>query len=390
MKNKRGLLGVLIIGLLALSWGCSGKGGAGDAGEEADTLDLPPASVLLAVDILVVIDNSGSMAEEQQRFLDAFPALVRNFVDPPVEAETGQRAHEPVRSLHLGVVSTDMGVGGYDIPTCGRDPLKGDDGILQSTPRGAGCGASYPRFLSYEVAAGADPDLAAAEKAILDFACIAALGTDGCEWEQPLEAAHEALMSHSLPGGVNEGFLRNDSILVVLFLTDEDDCSITETSIFNPEEWRYPVQLLCYLHPYTLYPVDRYVEAFSALRPAGEGLVLGLITGVPPGDPDPWYKCNGTGDEIDGCFNYDAMNEVVRPDGRALEYSCTYPAECTPPDPPEAGDCATTAFPAKRFVQVAMQLGASAFVESLCSDDYSHAIDSIYGMIRESVREQVP
>ena len=59
----------------------------------------------------------------------------------------------------------------------------GDDGIMLNTPSPRdGCQASYPRFLSLHAGVN-DP-----QQTANDFACIATLGTDGCGFEQQLEA----------------------------------------------------------------------------------------------------------------------------------------------------------------------------------------------------------
>ena len=60
--------------------------------------------------------------------------------------------------LHVGVVSSDMGVPGVNFGTgsgCSADG--GDDGVLLHSPHGATCSASYPAFLSYAAADGSNP-----------------------------------------------------------------------------------------------------------------------------------------------------------------------------------------------------------------------------------------
>jgi hypothetical protein len=60
------------------------------------------------------------------------------------------------------------------------------------------------------------------------FSCIAQLGPDGCGYEQSLEAMYRAL-----DPAVNPGFIRDDAALAVLFITDEDDCSARDTSLYG-------------------------------------------------------------------------------------------------------------------------------------------------------------
>jgi hypothetical protein len=67
------------------------------------------------------------------------------------------------------------------------------------------------------------------------FSCIARVGTFGDSGELPMDAMLQATSSaKNRVGGCNEGFLRDDAILVVTFITDEDD----ESSTGNPAIWR--------------------------------------------------------------------------------------------------------------------------------------------------------
>src|SRR5688500_13857147 len=78
-------------------------------------VDYPPAS---GVDLLFVIDDSGTMAQEQDALASAF---LDQFV-ADLEAAHGGRP-----DLHIGVISTNLGAGGYPIAGCEN---AGDDGTL--------------------------------------------------------------------------------------------------------------------------------------------------------------------------------------------------------------------------------------------------------------------
>jgi hypothetical protein len=332
-----------------------------------------------AVDILVVVDNSGSMAAEQAMLRDAFPNLIRRILTGTDDA--GNPVHEPVRDLHIGVVSTDMGVGGYSVTTCEGNPMSGDDGILQHTPHGTGCAASYPSFLSYVIDSTADPDLAQVEQVASDFGCIAVLGTNGCGFEQQLQAAYQALVTHSVPGGANAGFLRGNSILAVLFVSDEEDCSAEDTTLFDVSSYPYGLNLGCYYQATKLYPVEHYISAFRDLKDNPDNLVFGFIVGVPPGE----RACNGRGSEIGNCLDHPAMQETVRADGELLEYVCKYPPDCQPPDPPNVGNCISEAYPGRRYIQLAQELGDSAVVQSICTDSFIPAVSALTEKLREVI-----
>jgi hypothetical protein len=367
-----------------------GDGGTTDAADQADldtawddvsdpqADDAPPPPMPRSVDILVVIDDSSSMADEQKTLLMAVPTLVEGLLDPPVDPATGEPVRDPFLDLHMGVVSTNLGAGGYFVEGCSGT---GDDGLLLHEPLGPGCDSSYPDYLGLQAREGSPPASGEIGDLLADFACIASLGTSGCGFEQPLEAAYRALVVNGRPGGANAGFLREDSLLVVLFVTDEDDCSAKDNALFNLEGIDYAVNLRCFMAKDMLFPVSRYVEGFQGLRPQPGRLVVGMVAGVPD-----IAACTGGGDSVSACLEHDDMREVVRPDGGLLEYACTYPPACTPPEPPLPGDCSTEAFPARRFVELAQGLGESAVIHSVCADSYRTMIDDVIVRITDLMR----
>ena len=383
---------ILILGASQLFFSCYSSGLLNPLAEKQNRckesggeliIDELDVMEFVGVDILVVVDNSGSMAAEQSMLRDAFPGLITSILNPPIDPETGRRVHPPVRDLHIGVVSTDMGVGGYDVQTC-DEPMIGDDGILQHTPRGESCAPSYPSFLSYQIGETEEPNIDMVNAMSQDYGCIAVLGTNGCGFEQQLEAARKALVVHSQTGGANAGFLRQDTILVILFVTDEEDCSAQDMTIFDIASLPYSINLQCYYQKPKLQGIDRYYNDLSSLRSNPEDLVLGFIVGVPPGDP----MCEGRGNAIDECLSVPAMQETVRADGELLEYSCKHPADCTPPNPPDAGSCSSEAFPAIRFVQLAQQFGDNAVVQSICTSSFEPAVAALTERLRESIKAQ--
>jgi len=78
------------------------------------------------------------------------------------------------------------------------------------------------------------PDVAGA------FECIANVGTYGSGDEKPMLAASEAVSgAQNGPGACNEGFLRDDAILVLTFITDEEDDvgGMSDGSPGGPQQW---------------------------------------------------------------------------------------------------------------------------------------------------------
>ena len=87
------------------------------------------------VDLLFIVDDSQSMLQEQVALREQFPKLVTTLTSgEQLNPDGTVRATFPaVGNLHLGVVSTDMGLVGIDgVPSCING--LGKDGRLQNTP----------------------------------------------------------------------------------------------------------------------------------------------------------------------------------------------------------------------------------------------------------------
>jgi hypothetical protein len=231
------------------------------------------------VDLLLVIDNSSSMADKQEIFKQAVPDLIDQMVNPPcVNDETKEfspfpdgaiacpsgtrRIFDPVTDIHIGVLSSSLGplgAEGDEIPLgCSDVPGENDKAWLLGRVRSNLTADSYQNwgFLVWDPKAEAQPpgdsDLATL---IAKFeAQVDEVGEAGCGFEAPLEAAYRFLSEPDPyltlkrapcpggdpdsnlcvePDGIDEdllaqraAFLRPDSVVVVMFLTDENDCSL--------------------------------------------------------------------------------------------------------------------------------------------------------------------
>jgi hypothetical protein len=166
------------------------------------------------VDVLFVVDNSNSMAQEQQNLAANFP----KFID---------RLDQAGINYHVGVVSTDLGAGNYGLPSC--EVAGGDGGKLWSNPSVAGCQPPSDPWIAKTGTTTNVPggDVKGA------FSCIAQIGTGGCGFENTLEAARRAL-DPAL--NVNPGFVRKDAALAVVMLTDEDDCSAEKSQLYDSSQ----------------------------------------------------------------------------------------------------------------------------------------------------------
>ena len=149
-----------------------------------------PVKLNRNIDILFVIDDSGSMGEEQASLARNFPAFVNVLNTIP----------GGLPDVHIGVVSSNVGTGGVNIGGCSSATQpEGDDGNLQTN----GCAGVTAAYLE-DVA---QPDGSRTRNysgALADvFTCMAQLGTTGCGFEAHLESAFRALSP-----GRNPGFLR--------------------------------------------------------------------------------------------------------------------------------------------------------------------------------------
>jgi hypothetical protein len=168
------------------------------------------------LDVLFVIDDSSSMREEQQ-------VLIRNFPDFIAVLENLEGG---LPDIHIGVISTDVGAGPFTDASC---TLNGNDGSLLI---GDDCPiVGSERFLrSAPTASGRDTNFEGTLTAA--FGCIADLGVGGCGFERPLESVRRALDGHP----DNAGFRRPGAQLAIVFLTDEDDCSALDDTLYTPDE----------------------------------------------------------------------------------------------------------------------------------------------------------
>jgi hypothetical protein len=172
---------------------------AGDAPEDARRR--PPEDV----DILFVIDDSARMAEHQANLGQKLPVLIAALKNVP----------GGLPSLHIGVVTGDLGAGPTATGSCRPG---GDRGVLRA---GASCGLDGgARFLS-SAENGTSNNFAG--DVVEAFACLARVGSAGCTFQQPLEAARLALSESVTPE--NAGFLRAGAQLLIVFVTNQDDCS---------------------------------------------------------------------------------------------------------------------------------------------------------------------
>lgn len=186
-----------------------GKTAAADA-----TPDATPVTPIPAVDILLVIDDSYSMLPNQTKLMQGVDTLI-----------DGLLINGALPDLHIGVVSTDLGT-----PSRLNGCAQSDQGKLQNAPTTANCTPPSDGYISHQSQKINVPNASDPIQGVKDaLRCIGILGTGGCGFEQQLES-----MALALDVKNNPGFRRPGAVLGVLILSDEDDCSASDGSIFDP------------------------------------------------------------------------------------------------------------------------------------------------------------
>ncbi len=202
-------------------------GCACDTVPSAALQDCQAAQVLpdkVQTDILFVVDDSGSMADNQANLAANLGAFIDTLAASPVQNEfrigVTNTSIEGFQATPTATPTQAYGAGG---PSAGV-PYP-DGAILAVAQTAAGVGISGA-FL-YDGAAGTwggNRILDAGRVSLAqDFRANVLVGTRGSGREQPFRAARLALSDRL--ADANAGFLRPGARLAVFFLTDEDDCS---------------------------------------------------------------------------------------------------------------------------------------------------------------------
>jgi hypothetical protein len=196
------------------------------------------------VDVLFVVDNSPSMMPKQAELRKEFPLVVDKLDQFAQAGSPGW--------YHFGVITSDLGAGPMPIGNNACVP-GGQGGKLQTKPQsfavpvGISCTPPGNDVVTGMPAGYIDYDQKSGGKNVSSvkdaFTCMASVGDQGCGYEHQLEATYQALKQENPETAqANTGFLRDDAVLVVVFLTDEDDCSAPQTTnLFDPTDTEWGV-----------------------------------------------------------------------------------------------------------------------------------------------------
>lgn len=225
-------------------------------GEVTQTICVPPPP---AVDVLLVVDDSASMADHlpdlvraldvwgriydaENRVLDYRIAVTTADVRQPwcdSAAEDGAFVTTSCRA-RLGDFIADADANEQPIDraidqravctdACGH----GSIATLPTAIEPGGERRSRPWIERHEGVLNLPDDLSVPEA----LACLGLVGVSGCTYESPLEATRLALLRAQDPHDPAFGFLRPEAALFVLFVGDESDCSVRpeHAAIFDPD-----------------------------------------------------------------------------------------------------------------------------------------------------------
>jgi hypothetical protein len=209
--------------LLLLACGACGGGSSGDAGVDADDgfREIGMFSIVANpdVDLLFVLDDSNGTADLQQDLKNNFRALLDVLAAGP----------GGMPNLHIGLTTPDLGTRGEEdaqpAPDVANCSGTGRNGALHGSAMVSG------PYISDSRGAGDTRTINYSGTLVDAFASITALGTNGCAFEQPFEAAKVALTGNP----ANAGFRRPGANLVIVVDQDEDDCSLAHNALVTAD-----------------------------------------------------------------------------------------------------------------------------------------------------------
>jgi len=225
--------------------GSSTAADTGDSGSSDDGTTMPIPTER-AVDILFVIDNSGSMGEEQAKLASSIEALV----------STLDGAAMPV-DYRIGVTTTDNGnpwcgttspeAGSLRATSCRSRPTEFTfNGAVVIEAFDDACAALCPEELAdLEISDGKPwidvqntTGTSNVDAVVDSLRCMLPQGIDGCGFESQLESTWKAVGRFDAVGDASFGFHRPGALLAVMIISDETDCSYNQDvgeSIFLPD-----------------------------------------------------------------------------------------------------------------------------------------------------------
>ena len=370
-----------------------------------------PVNPQRALDLLILIDDSPSMREEQAKLAEQVPRLVNLLLTGGIDEDgvsmpVGE--FPAVESLHVGVITPDLGystepptdyTAGVEFNPTAACSSTGKAGFMQvkglaGTPQE--CTAQTPPEGTLYLDRPTDADANYDMQFVSDVECVTGQ-QDGCGFEQQLEAILASDRNQT-----NAGFNRDGALLAVIMITDEDDCSTTDPRVFDvdprsdalnpyqgpfadsPTDSLVQFNLRCWEHKQALQQIQRYVDGIANLKSDPSQVVFAAITGIPQDAALNRENFNSDEDRYDAILAHPGMVEEPNSDEDGEQAQALTPA-C------EAGDGSGTAAPGVRIVETIKGLagtntGVGTVVESICADDYAPALNAIVDRIAAALR----
>jgi hypothetical protein len=282
------------------------------------------------IDLVVMVDNSPSMAPKVSKMNAQFPKLIAALKNPN---------DGTLPDLRVAIIDSDLGTGGAWVSgSCGPNSANGnspfgDQGkfrMINSVNGTTTCGVNSPDALWLEYSKGKPVNFTGDLGNV--FGCLAMnIGTLGCGEEHSLQAFEFALVAGGLGNEPQHAMLRGSATLGLVFLTDEDDCSaaMNDAMFGDKSELRTESSSLrCYTRShacgdrYLTAPAPGYptTAAFSAPLSScwarwdscpnvTDGDALGTDTSVPT-DCSPLKNIKHLADEIKG-LKSDPENQIL-------------------------------------------------------------------------------
>lgn len=371
------------------------------AGEQKQSFE---QNISNKLDLLVLVDNSNSMAPKQSNVFCNFPRFINVLKGLPAG----------LPDLHLAVISSDMGAGSTGAVTCTRPG--GDDGRFQSQARPGqvdcsqfgggqavdttGCtgptdGKGYIRYKSQNDNNVGGQDLSAA------FTCIANLGTGGCGFEGQIASIKRALerAKSTDPNDPNSGFLRPEAFLAVLILSDEDDCSVPPDSLlFDTSQG---TDVASPLGPLTSFRCTEYGVLCDNNKPprmATPADLQNCVSNENGQGTDPQHALMSVGGlaadiqmlKPPGQTIVEAISGPAPPDGRFAVEIKTIGGQMVPDLAPScnAGGMFGEGDPAVRIQQFLRAWDPNKKVVTICQESFSEALATIAMKIGQKLGDQ--
>ena len=290
-RRFRGFLRPLLTGTLTLFTGISGVSGCLDRPLEpsdpritSTVQEKLPQSKINKIDLLLMIDNSASMGDKQAILASAVPDLVRGLVSPGCVDDAGVlapkqpasttdpcpgntfREFDAITDIHVGLISSSLGSRGANGCLAGTTATisRDDHGHLlarSDSSKGSALAAQDIPTYNQQGFLAWDPDQTLTPKGIGTLGdmsgapgivptlaeMVHGVGQDGCGFESQLESWYRFLVDpepyesigikegKSFVQGIDtellaerKGFLRPDSLVAIILLTDENDCSLND------------------------------------------------------------------------------------------------------------------------------------------------------------------